>query len=158
MKPRASRRAPARLQSVLGAIARTAARLCDARAAIIFRIEGNRYRLVAKYGPARTRSVIGETFPLERGRVVGRAVLQRRTVHIRDLAIAARRDFKDMAPAQRADRVRTVLAMPLMIRSVPVGAILVRRIRVQPFAPRQVAVLRTFADQAAIAIENARLA
>ena len=158
MKPRACRRAPARLQSVLGAIARTAARLCDARAAIIFRIEGNRYRLVAKYGPARTRSVVGETFPLERGRVVGRAVLERRTVHIRDLAIAARRDFKDMAPAQRADRVRTVLAMPLMIRSVPVGAILVRRIRVQPFAPRQVAVLRTFADQAAIAIENARLA
>ncbi len=144
-------------QPVLNAIARTAARLCDASDALIFRVEGDCYRLLAKYGRVRTKSVIGETFPLRPGRIVGRAVLDRRTVHIRDLAIAVRHDFKEMATAQRADGVRTVLATPLLINGVAMGAILIRRTTVRPFTAKQISLLKSFADQAAIAIENARL-
>ncbi|MBI4611443.1 MAG: GAF domain-containing protein [Candidatus Rokubacteria bacterium] len=148
---------PTDAQPVLSAIAKTAAKLCDANDALIFSVEGDCYRLLTKYGRVRTESVIDETFPLRRGRIVGRAVLDRRMVHIRDLAIAVRHDFKEMAPAQRADGVRTVVATPLLINGVAVGAILIRRTTVRPFTAKQIALLKTFADQAAIAIENARL-
>jgi GAF domain-containing protein len=144
-------------QPVLDAIARTAARLCEARDALIWRVEGDRVRQVARYGHIRSLRDAGDLFPLTRGSVGGRAVLDRKTVHVRDLARAAKTEFIATKAVQRAAGVRTVLATPLLCDDAAVGVILIRRTRVRPFTAKQIALLKTFADQAAIAIENARL-
>src|SRR5262249_35930807 len=87
----------------------------------------------------------------------GCAVLERRTVHVGDLAVAARTRFPDTKTWQRATGWRTVLATPLLRHDVAIGAILILRTKVQRFTPKQVALLRTFAEQAAVAIENTAL-
>jgi len=151
------RRPSPRPRAVLTAIARTAARLCEAGDALIFQAEGDRLRLVAKHGSLRAMWRLGETLQINRGTVLGRAVLDRRAVHVRDLARAARRDFKEAAVLQRATGARTVLSTPLLRGRVAVGAIVIRRTKVRPFTAKQIALLRTFADQAAMALENACL-
>ncbi len=143
---------------VLNAIAETAARLCDANDAIIFHVEDDRLRLVAKHGSLRTTRTFGEPFSLSRGTVHGRAVLDRRTIHVRDMAVAVRKEFKEVEARQRAVGFRTVLAMPMLHRGKALGVIIIRRTKVRPFSAKQIALLKTFADQAAIAIESARLA
>jgi len=142
---------------VLDAIARTAARLCEARDAQIFLVEGTTFRQVARHGRFRSMLDAGDRVDLTRGLVAGRAVLDRKTVHVRDLARAIRRDFAEAKDYQRTTGVRTVLAAPLLRNGAALGAILIRRTRVRPFTPKQIALLKTFADQAAIAIENAWL-
>jgi two-component system, NtrC family, sensor kinase len=141
---------------ILTAIARTAARLCDAHDAQIYLVDGAVMRLVAQHGSVRTTRRIGEPFPVSRGAVHGRAALTRRVVHVRDLKTAVRTHYLDLAPRQRA-RTRTILAAPLLSDGAAVGVIMIRRVRVNPFTARQIALLRTFADQAVIAIENERL-
>ncbi len=143
------------VQAVLNAIARTAARLCDANDAVIFRVDGNQLRLVAKYGSLRTTRAFGEPFPISRGTPAGRAVVDRRTIHVRNLSSAAGRGFPESAA--RGAGVRTNLSTPLLLGGSPVGVIAIRRLKVRPFTPKQIALLKTFADQAAMAIENARL-
>ncbi|HSE06563.1 MAG TPA: GAF domain-containing protein [Methylomirabilota bacterium] len=143
---------------ILTAIARTAARLCDARDAQIFLVEGTAMRLVAQHGSVRTTRHLGEPFPVSRGAVHGRAVLTRRVVHVRDLKTAVRTQYPELAARQRATGTRTYLAVPLLSDGAAVGVIMIRRTRVSPFSSRQIALLRTFADQAVIAIENMRLA
>ena len=145
------------VQAVLNAIAKTAARLCDANDAVIWQVEGNQLRFVAKYGAVPTTWAAGESMPVSRGWPSGRAVLDRRTIHIRDMAVAVRREFKEVAPRQRVTRARTLLATPLLHAGVPLGVIVIRRRKVRPFTTHQIALLKTFADQAAIAIENVRL-
>ena len=153
----ATGRTQTNVQPVLNAIARTAARLCDANDALIFQVEGDRLQLVAKHGPLPTTRTFGEPFPLSRGTVHGRAVLDRRTIHVRDMAVAVRKEFKEVEARQRAIGFRSVLAMPMLHQGKALGVIIIRRTRVRPFSPHQIALLKTFADQAAIAIENARL-
>ncbi len=141
------------VQPILNAIAKTAARLCDANDALIFQVERDQFRLVAKHGSLREVRAFGKPFPISRGTVTGRAVLERRTIHVRDLA-SARRQFPESKPAVGT---RTMLATPLLRGGRAVGAIVIRRTKVRPFTAKQIALLKTFADQAAIAIENARL-
>ena len=145
------------VQPVLDAVARTAARLCEARDAQIFLVEGTTFHQVARYGHFRSMFNAGRRIDLTRGLVAGRAVLDRKTVHVRDLARATRSDFAEAKDYQRTTGVRTVLAAPLLRDGAVLGAILIRRSRVRPFTLKQIALLKTFADQAAIAIENARL-
>src|SRR5713101_4564280 len=145
------------VQPMLAAIAKTAARLCEANDAVIRLVEGDQTRLVARYGRLGTFRKLGETSPLTADLVVHRAILERRTVHVRDLAKTPRTRFVDSKARQLPRGRRTILATPLLRDGVAIGAIFIRRTKVRPFTPKQIALLKTFADQAAIAIENARL-
>src|SRR5215813_2494676 len=142
----------------LTAIAKTAARLCDATDALIFLAEGTTLRLAAHHGSFRTTRQLGKPFPLSRAEVFGRAVLERRVIHVRDLKAAIRTQYPGLEPRQRATGIRTYLAAPLLYEGAAIGAIAIRRSRVRPFTAKQIALLEAFAEHAATAIEKTRLA
>jgi len=145
-------RSPTDVQSVLGAVCQSAARLCEAYDAAIWRPDGDRLLLAAFQGPISQ----AESLPLVRDYPSGRAVLDKRTVHIADLQTQADEFPLGNKLAQRWG-FRTVLSVPLMREGVAIGAIALRRKEAQLFTERQVTLLQTFAAQAVIAIENAHL-
>jgi GAF domain-containing protein len=148
---------PTDVQPVFDAVAESAARLCDSFDAALFRLDGDRLLLVANHGPIPQGGEIGQfTFPLVRGTGSGRAVLDRQAVHIADMA-AEVEEFPESSENARRMGFRTNLCVPLMREGEAIGAISLRRTEVRLFTERQVALLRTFADQAVIAIENVRL-
>jgi PAS domain S-box-containing protein len=144
------------IQSVLDAVAENAARLCDANNVEIFRLEDNLLRLAASYGeiPVVIHAYQGVT--VDRDTVTGRAACDRRTIHVHDLA-AEEGEYPVGSSNAKREGHRTTLGTPLLREGTPVGIILVRRMEVRPFSGQQIALLETFADQAVIAIENARL-
>jgi GAF domain-containing protein len=145
---------PTDLRPVLDAVAEHAARLCAANDAQIFRVEDEFLRLAASYGPI--PEVSGQR-TISREWVTGRSVVDRRTIHVHDLASESDVEYKVGKAVQRQTGHRTTLATPLLREGVALGAILIRRMEVLPFSEKQVRLLETFADQAVIAIENVRL-
>jgi signal transduction histidine kinase len=136
---------------VFDAIARSAARLCEAFDVIVLRVEGDVLRLVAHYGPMPAGDV-----PLHRGTLGGCTVIERRLIHIEDLQTEVD-EFPEGSAIARERGHRTTLSVPLLKNGEAVGNIQVRRNEVRLFSDQQIGLLMTFADQAVIAIENARL-
>jgi GAF domain-containing protein len=157
VSPRGAGRRPSGLESVLGAIVRTAARLCEASDALIHLVEGDHHRLVAKHGRLAHFQRLRDTHAIRRDTPLGLAVLDRRPVHVRDVQAAARTRFRGLVQLRLLNpRIGTVLVMPLLRNGDALGGLVIRRARVQPFTTKQVALLRAFADQAAIAIAEPR--
>jgi GAF domain-containing protein/anti-sigma regulatory factor (Ser/Thr protein kinase) len=149
---------PNEVQPVLDTIVATAQRLCQAARAAIWRLEDETFRAVAHSGQPdeRVESLRSARMPVSRGTVIGRATLARRAVQVEDAAtdselVAAARAFN------RAGNTHTILAVPLLLKGEPIGVISLSRTRVAPFNEKEVALVESFADQAVIAIENARL-
>jgi len=139
------------LQAVLKTLVESVGQLCGAYDSAIWRPDGARLLLVAHHGPIRA-----ETLPLIRGTVAGRTVLDGRAFHIADLQTEDA-EFPESGKNSRRWGFRSILCVPLMREGVAIGAIALRCREVQLFTDQQVGLLQTFADQAVIAIENARL-
>ncbi len=144
------------LQTVLDTLVESAARLCDADMASINRQHGEAYRQVASYGQSHELQAYmdGHPIPGGHGSVVGRTVTAGKTIQIHD--VLADPDFK-MTDSAKIGGMRTMLGVPLLREGTPVGVIVLQRTSVRPFTDKQVELVETFADQAVIAIENARL-
>jgi two-component system, NtrC family, sensor kinase len=147
---------PNDLPRVFAEIAASAARLCDAYDASVLQVDGDCHRLVAHHGPIPVIPMGRDALPLARGVVTGRAVLDRQAIHVADVLTESDQYPEGSDNARRLGH-RTVLAVPLISAGEAIGVIVVRRTQVRPFTDRQIDLLKTFADQAVIAIENTRL-
>src|SRR5262245_36444617 len=140
--------------TLLKTIAENAARLCDANDATIWRADGDHLQAVAHHGPV---PLVEDHRPLNRAWPAGRSVVDRKTIHVRDVTAELETEFPEAKSRTLASGARTVLATPLVRNGTRIGAIHIRRTEVRPFTESQIQLLKTFADQAVIAIENARL-
>jgi two-component system, NtrC family, sensor kinase len=144
------------LQSVLQTLVEAAARLCDADQGSIARKQEGAFRRVATYGLSAQFAELVRNTPVEQepGTASGRALLEGRIIHIHDVQADPDYTWKE---AQRLGGFRTMLGVPMLREGTPVGLLALTRVDVRPFTDKQIELVSTFADQAAIAIENVRL-
>ncbi len=136
------------LQTVLNTLVESAAKLCEADRTGI--VTGGRPVALWGFAP----DFVWPPRLIGRGSTSGRAIAERGTVHIHDVLADPEYELKEEA---KADGLRTSLAVPLMREGTPIGVITLQRLAVRPFTSKQIELIETFADQAVIAIENARL-
>src|SRR5450755_1189012 len=147
---------PGDVLPVLNAIAERAARLCDAATASIYLTDGDTLRHVASKGPSPDPVSHIDALPINPDSVSGRALLERKTIQVRDMLGEGGEYPLGLELAKRYGH-RTVLVMPLYREGQPFGTILLRRNEVRLFSDKELSLLQTFGDQAAIALENVRL-
>ena len=144
------------LQPILQSVVDTAARLCRANQAVIFRLEGGAYRFAAGYSIVPAYLEIERQTPISPGpgTLVGRAAMTRQVAQIDDAWNDPLYEKKEDA---KLGGHRSMIGVPLMREGEPIGVIGLSRSRVHPFSEREIELVTTFADQAVIAIENVRL-
>jgi signal transduction histidine kinase len=144
------------LKSVLQTLVESAARLCEADQGTIIRQIGGKFFRAETYGfsPEFMDFVRDVPVEAERGTANGRTLLEGKIIHIPD--VLADPDYI-WAEAQRLGGYRTVLGVPMLREGIPVGVLTLTHFEVRPFTDKQIELVSTFADQAAIAIENVRL-
>jgi len=143
------------LQAVFETVVESSVRLCGADRALIFRFDGELLRMVAAFNASEELRAFVERNPIRPGRHSGaaRAALERQTIHITD----ARADPEYSYGALHVDPIRTLLGVPILKGDDLLGVMMIYRLEVRPFTDKQIALVETFADQAAIAIDNVRL-
>jgi GAF domain-containing protein len=144
------------LQTVLQTLVESAARLCEADKATITRQRGDAFYRAESYGFSAKFMDYVKDIPIEPGpgSASGRALLEGRVIHIADVKADPEYTWVE---AQRLGDYRTLLSVPMLREGVPIGVLVLTRSEVRPFTDRQIELVTTFADQAAIAIENVRL-
>ncbi|MGC2716167.1 MAG: GAF domain-containing protein [Pseudolabrys sp.] len=144
------------LQTVLQTLVESAARLCDADNATITREKNGTFFRAESYGFSPEFMDYVQHIPIkpEKGSASGRSLLEGQVVHIADVKTDPEYTWTE---AQRLGDFRTILAVPMLRETVPTGVLTLSRSDVRPFTDKQIELVTTFADQAAIAIENVRL-
>ena len=144
------------LQPVLDTIVETAARLCEAEFAVIFRLQGDKYYSAAANNAEDSFLNHASQHPIaaERGSLIGRTALEKKTVHLPDCLADPEYTYLEY---QSLGKYRSMLGVPLLREGIPIGVIGLMRTVVMPFTEKQIELVTTFADQAVIAIENVRL-
>ena len=144
------------LKTVLQTLVESAARLCEADQATITRQIGGKFFRAEAYGFSPEFMDYVREVPVlaERGTVLGRALLEGKVVHIPDVLADPEYTWPE---AQRLGGFRTMLGVPMLREGTPIGVLALTRTKVRPFTDKQIELVTTFADQAAIAIENVRL-
>jgi GAF domain-containing protein/anti-sigma regulatory factor (Ser/Thr protein kinase) len=153
-------RSPTDVQPVFDAIVASAARLCDAAFSAVARFDGGLLHLVAVNKMSAEETAAYQSIfprPPDRNYVIGRAFVQSRPVHVEDVEADPDYDPRTLAVLKAAAPYRTYLGVPIVHDGVPIGVIGCGRREVKPFTEAQIALVKTFADQAVIAIENTRL-
>jgi signal transduction histidine kinase/HAMP domain-containing protein len=148
---------PTDVQPVLAVVAERAAQLCDAPLSGVFLLENGQLRAKTTYAASGEPVALVAPMPLKRTSLAGRAVLERATIHYADVAPLVDTEFPDSRENLLRQGVRTVLAVPLMREGGAYGGIILFRREPRPFSQDQIALVETFARQAAIAIDNVRL-
>jgi len=149
---------PTEVQPVLDAVAEKAAKICNSYDAEIVRVDGDAYYTVAHWGSIPVpQETVDTGLPLDDGTVTGHALIEGKTVHIHDVLSTPKGQYRRSKDLSKSTDQRTLLATPLMREGEVTGAIILRRQEVAPFTRKEIDLLKIFADQAAIAIENVRL-
>jgi len=143
------------LQAVFETVAESSVRLCGADRAFIFRFDGELLRMVVAHNASPEFAEWVANHPIRPGRHSGsaRAALEHRTIHIPDVLA----DPEYVYGAKDVEPIRTILGVPILKGDDLLGVMMIYRLEVRPFMDKQIALVETFADQAAIAIENVRL-
>jgi GAF domain-containing protein len=149
-------RTDAKIDAVLDTLVRRASHICEADQAVLHQLRDGLHYVVASFGftPEYEEYVARNPIKPGRGTAIGRMSLESRVIHIHDVLQDTEYTGSEF---QRLAGFRTLLAVPLLREDTVIGSLLLSRLKVEPFTEKQIELVRTFADQAAIAIENARL-